>query len=91
MGDGCFTADGVRSRIIPGTSSTQISSKSQFLEAAETAQNTGASSKRIRLFLPPLGTENKNKMVSFPIRDGSDFWASEIAENSRNKGSKKIP
>ena len=30
MGDGCYTADGVRSRIIPGTSSTQNSSKSQL-------------------------------------------------------------
>ena len=28
-------------------------------------------------------------MILCPIIDGSDFWASEIAENSRNKGSKK--
>ena len=27
-------------------------------------------------------------MIFCPIIDGSDFWASEIAENSRNKGSK---
>ena len=51
---------------------------------------TGVSSERIRLFLPPLGTESKNKddFLSYIQVDGSDFWASEIAENSRIKGSK---
>ena len=28
-------------------------------------------------------------MIFCPIKDGSDFWASEIAENFRNEGSKK--
>ena len=28
-------------------------------------------------------------MISCPIIDGSDLWALEIIENSRNKGSKK--
>ena len=39
VGDASVTADGVRSRIIPGTSITQNSSKSQFLDAVETASN----------------------------------------------------
>ena len=57
MGDGCYTADGVRSRILPGTSSTQNSNKSQFLDAAE----TGDSSEKICLLSLLLGTEGQKK------------------------------
>ena len=45
-------ADGVRSRIIAGRSSTQNSSEFQFLEAAETAQNWLQFSEDFIIFVP---------------------------------------
>ena len=59
VGDGCYTAGGVRSRIIPGTRSTQNSSKSQLSEEAETAQNRRQFWEDL-LILLHLGTESEN-------------------------------
>ena len=91
VGDGSYTADGVRTRMVTGTISTQNSSKSQFLEVyLQRPLRTGASSERICLFLPLLGAESKNKddflsHTKYILRvDGSDFWASEMAEKPRN-------
>ena len=86
VGDGCYTADGVR--IVVVSYMVRVVHKIQVTRSSRDRSELAPVLRGFAYLCPFQELREKIRMIFCPIIDGSDFWASEIAEKSRNKGSK---